>query len=426
MKSEYAFQMSTSNLRFGPGATGEVGMDLADMGVKKVMVVTDINLSRSAAVKNVLESLERENISYRRFDRVHIEPTDTSMQEAIEFATLESFDGFVAVGGGSSIDTAKVANLYSCYPPENFLDYVNAPTGKGLPIPGDLKPLFAIPTTAGTGSEVSGNANFELSEIPAKTAISHRRLKPTLGIVDPNNTKTMPPLVAVSSGLDVLTHAIESYTAISYNLRPRPERPLMRPPYQGSNPIADIWALEATRTAAKYLVRSIENPDDDEARGMMSLAASMAGIGFSNAGVSIPHAMSYPVSGMVKDYYPEGYPKDHPMVPHGISVVLTAPAAFRFTAPASPERHMEAAKALGEDVSEARAEDAGELLARSMIHLMKRLGLPNGLSIIGYTEADIPNLVEGTLEQQRLLKLSPRPVGAEELAKMFKDTMVYW
>ena len=290
MEYDYAFEMAASNIRFGPGTTQELGMDLSELGVKQVMVVSDPNLSKMSPVETVLESLTRQKVAYSLFDRVRIEPTDTSLKEAIEFANSDAFDGFVAVGGGSTIDTAKVANLYATYPAD-FLDYVNPPIGKGLPIPGELKPLFAIPTTAGTGSETTGVAIFDLEEMHAKTGIAHRRLKPTLGIVDSENTKTLPPMAAACTGLDVFTHAIESYTALPFNRRPRPERPILRPAYQGSNPVSDIWSLEAMRMAAAYLVRAVEDPNDDEARGMMMLAASFAGVGFGNAGVTLPHGM---------------------------------------------------------------------------------------------------------------------------------------
>jgi hydroxyacid-oxoacid transhydrogenase len=425
MEYDYAFEMAASNIRFGPGTTQELGMDLSELGLKQVMGVSDPNLSKMPPVETVLKSLARQNVAYSLFDRVRIEPTDTSLKEAIEFANSDAFDGFVAVGGGSTIDTAKVANLYATYP-ANFLDYVNPPIGNGIPIPGELKPLFAIPTTAGTGSETTGVAIFDLEEMHAKTGIAHRRLKPTLGIVDPENTKTLPPMAAACTGLDVFTHAIESYTALPFNKRPRPERPILRPAYQGSNPVSDIWSLEAMRMAAAYLVRAVEDPNDDEARGMMMLAASFAGVGFGNAGVTLPHGMSYPVSGMVRQYRAEGYPDDHPLVPHGMAVVLNAPAAFRFTGPACPERHLKAAAALGADISGAKLEDAGKILADRIIEIMKRLNIPNGLSAIGYCREDIPQLVQGTLPQHRVVKLSPRSVGPEELAQIFEDAMVYW
>jgi hydroxyacid-oxoacid transhydrogenase len=426
MEYDYAFEMATSNLRFGLGASREVGMDLSELGVKRAMVLTDPRLRNTSAVDKVLTSLEDEHVEYSVFDQVSVEPTDTSMKQAIEAARSHSPDAFVAVGGGSTIDTAKVANLYSTYPPQDFLDYVNPPIGKGLPVPGPVKPLFAIPTTAGTGSETTGVAIFDLEEMHAKTGIAHRRLKPTLGIIDPENTATLPPLVAACTGLDVLTHAVESYTALPFNKRPRPEHPILRPAYQGSNPVSDLWAIQAMRMVAKYLIREVEHPEDVEARSMMALAASFAGVGFGNAGVTLPHGMSYPVSGMVKKYIAEGYPQGHPLVPHGMAVVLNAPAAFRFTGPACPERHLQAAEALGADISGARLEDAGNVVADQIIEFMKRLGIPNGLAAIGYTVDDIPRLVEGTLPQHRVIKLAPRPVGAEDLEKIFKDAMRYW
>lgn len=400
-------------------------MDLAELGVRRAMVLTDPTLSQLPCVATVLESLASHGVSSALFERVRIEPTDQSFQEAIEFARWDAFEGFVAVGGGSVIDTAKAANLYSSYPAD-FLDYVNPPMGKGLPVPGPLKPLMAVPTTAGTGSETTGVAIFDLAGMHAKTGIAHRRLKPTLGLVDPENTRTLPAPVAAATGLDVLSHALESYTAIPYHERPRPERPLLRPSYQGSNPISDVWSLEALRMVARYLFRAVEDPSDDEARSHMLLAASYAGMGFGNAGVHLPHGMSYPVSGRVRDFHPAGYPVEHPLIPHGISVILNAPAVFRFTASACPERHLRAAEILGADVSRAKAADAGKILADRIILFMQRLKVPNGLQAVGYTRQDIPALVQGTLPQHRVTKLSPRPAGEAELAQLFEDALVSW
>lgn len=425
MNTETAFEMATSAVRFGPGVTREVGMDLADWGARRTAVFTDPNVSQLPPVAAVLESLRREKLEFALFDRVSVEPTDASFLEAIAFAKDGSFDAFVAVGGGSTMDTAKAANLYSTYPAD-LLDYVNPPIGLGKPVPGPLKPLIAIPTTAGTGSETTGVAIFDFVKMKAKTGIAHRRLKPTLGLVDPDNVKTVPPLVAASAGLDVLCHAVESYTALPFHQRPAPARPLVRPAYQGSNPISDVWSAEAMRLTARFLLRIAKDPEDDEARRGMCLAAAYAGIGFGNAGVHLPHGMSYAVSGMVRDYRPPGYRVDHPLVPHGISVILNAPAVFRFTASACPDRHLQAAAFLGADVTKASSTDAGKILADRITHFMERLGLPNGLRAVGYTREDIPALVKATLPQHRVTKLSPRPAGEEDLAKLFEEAMVAW
>ena len=426
MTTETAFEMAVSNVRFGAGVTREVGMDLAEIRARRVLVLTDPVVARLPPASAVQDSLAASGIAFDLYDRVRIEPTDESFADAIAAATARPYDAFVAVGGGSTIDTAKAANLYSTHPPADFLDYVNPPIGRGLPIPGPLKPLMAVPTTAGTGSETTGVAIFDLQRLHAKTGIASRLLKPTLGYLDPENTRTMPAEVAASSGLDILSHAVESFTALPYTERPRPDRPALRPAYQGSNPISDVWAMQALRMVAQYLVRAVDDPEDDEARANMLLAAAYAGVGFGNAGVHLPHGMSYPVSGHVRAYRAPGYSAAYPLVPHGVSVILNAPAVFRFTAPASPQRHLQAAEALGASVSGAADADAGQILADRIIWFMQRLRIPNGLSALGYSSSDIPALVEGTLPQHRVTRLSPRPASADDLSRLFEEAMVSW
>jgi hydroxyacid-oxoacid transhydrogenase len=426
MSFDTAFEMAVSSIRFGKGVTREIGMDLADLGVKNVLVITDPTIRRLPPMQTVIDSLEASKLRYAIYDRVRVEPTDESFLDAIAFGKASNFDAIVAIGGGSTIDTAKAVNLYVTYPPADFLDYVNPPIGKGLPVPGPLKPLFAIPTTAGTGSETTGVSIFDLTKMHAKTGIANRRLKPTLGILDPENTLTMPPEVAASSGLDILSHAIESFTAMPFTGRPMPDSPKMRPAYQGSNPISDVWSIQALRMVAKYLVRAVADTSDEEARAQMLLAASYAGVGFGNAGVHLPHGMSYPVSGHVKSYLAPGYAADHPLVPHGVSVILNAPAVFRYTATANPDRHLIAAEALGANVVGVKNEDAGKVLADRITWFMRELKVPNGLKAIGYSSSDIPTLVEGTLPQHRVTKLSPRPASPDDLAQLFEDAMIAW
>ena len=421
-----AFEMAVAAVRYGAGVTREVGMDLADRGLRRALIVTDPVVAMLPPAKAVVDSLDANGVKWVMYDRVRVEPTEQSWLEAIDFARGQTFDAIVGVGGGSSIDTAKAVNLYATHPPVDFLDYVNKPIGKGLAIPGPLKPLFAIPTTAGTGSETTGVAIFDLTRRHVKTGISSRLLKPTLGFLDPDHTRTAPPAVAASAGLDILCHAVESYTAIPFTDRPRPARPSARPPYQGANPISDVWSLQAMRMVATHLVRAVEDPDDDEARASMVLAASFAGIGFGNAGVHLPHAMAYPVAGGVRQYRASGYPTDHALVPHGFSVILNAPAVFAFTGQASPERHLEAAAALGADVSRCCKDDAGRVLADRITRFMQRLNIPNGLGDVGYSSSDIAALVEGTLAQERLTKLSPRPADAESIAGIFEKAMRCW
>ena len=425
MQLETAFTMDTSSIKFGPGVTREIGNDMTALGAKRVMVVTDPRLAQLEPVAVVLNALRQEGIDAVLYDQTRVEPTDQSFKAAIDFATAGNFDGYVAVGGGSAIDTAKAANLYATYPAD-LLTYVNPPIGKGQPVPGRLKPLIAVPTTAGTGSETTGVTIFDLVEMHAKTGIAHRALRPVMGIIDPDNTRTLPKMVAACSALDVLSHALESLTALPFDQRPAPDHPKMRPAYQGANPVSTIWASRAIEMVAANLLRALDDPEDDEARGQMLLAAAFAGIGFGNAGVHLPHGMSYPVSGMVRDYVPPGYAPDHPIVPHGMSVILHAPAVFRWTAPTNPALHLQAAQMMGADTRSAAPEDAGEILAGAIVDMMRKTGMPNGLKAIGFREADVDKLVEGTLPQHRVTKLAPKPASAADLRQLFLDSMICW
>ncbi|XP_060553536.1 hydroxyacid-oxoacid transhydrogenase, mitochondrial-like isoform X3 [Ruditapes philippinarum] len=422
--TEYAIEMACSNIRYGAGSTREVGMDCKNMGAKNVMVVTDSRLSKMKPVQTVIESLSSQGVPFKLYDKVAVEPTDESFKECIDFAKADNFDVFLAVGGGSVIDTCKAANLYSTKPDATLLDFVNAPIGKGLPITHQLKPLIAVPTTAGTGSETTGVAVFDYLPMKAKTGIANRALRPTLGIVDPEHLVTMPERVACYSGIDVLCHAIESYTAKFYLERsPRPTDPLLRPAYQGCNPISDIWSLHALKLTSKFIKRATFNADDFEARAAMHLASAYAGVGFGNAGCHLCHGMSYPISGNVKSYIEKGYNPDLPLIPHGLSVVVSAPAVFEFTAPACPDRHLGAAEALGVDISNARKEDAGKILSDCLRNILDELKVPNVLNAVCYSNDDVKTMVAGAMPQHRLIKLSPREVHEDNMSELFEKSM---
>ncbi|MGQ9367749.1 hydroxyacid-oxoacid transhydrogenase [Azospirillum sp. ST 5-10] len=422
---ERGFTVEAASMKFGPGMLAELGLDARALGMRRVALFTEPNVMETTPFHVALEGLNQEGLEVGIYHLCRVEPTSESFLDAAAFARDGSFDGFVSIGGGSVIDTAKAANLYATHPAD-FLAYVNRPLGEGRPVPGPIKPHIACPTTCGTGSETTGVAIFDHVERRVKTGISSRHLRPSLAVVDPTTTYSLPAGVVASTGFDVLTHAIESHTARPYRTRPRPADPAARPPYQGANPWSDIGSLQAIRLGGAFLERAVADPHDHEARDALMFAATLAGLAFGNAGVHVPHAMSYSVAGMNHSFRAAGYEKAPAMVPHGLSVVLNAPAAFRFTGPAAPDAHRRAAEALGADLRGVGPEEAGAMLAHRLIALMKATGLPNGLSALGYGEADIPALADGAMAQQRLLSIAPRPVDAADLRGLYADAMRYW
>jgi hydroxyacid-oxoacid transhydrogenase len=420
---ESAFEVDAARLAYGGGVLREAGVHAKDLGMQRVALFTDKTLAKLEPVATVRAALRDSGLDVAIYDETQIEPTDVSFRDAVEFAREGRFDGFVSVGGGSVIDTAKAANLYATFPDE-FSAYVNAPLGAGKPVPGPLRPHIACPTTSGTGSEVTGIAIFDFLEHRAKTGIASKRLRPSFALVDPDCSLTLPKTVVACSGFDVLSHALESYTALPFTRRTKSSGP--RPMSQGANPFSDIACIEALRILGRYIVRAVDDASDGEARERMMFAATLAGIGFGNAGVQVPHAMAYAVGGLVREYRAPDYPHDHPIVPHGMAVIVNAPAVVRFTASTNPQRHLEAAALLGADVAGAGPADAGDVLARRIEALMRATGMPNGVGGVGFTRDDVASLRDGAAPQKRLLANAPRTVGPPELERLFYDALRYW
>jgi len=416
---ETVFTLEATPVKFGAGAVQDAGWELVRLNVTRVLLITDPGVAALGLPDRVRASVEEAGIEVVVFDRSRVEPTLQSLQEAADFALDAKVDGFLSVGGGSSIDTAKVANLVTTHPAE-VMAYVNPPVGEGRKPPSPLMAHLAIPTTSGTGSEATTVAVLDIPDLKLKTGISHRYLRPSQAIVDPELTRTLPAEVTSSVGLDVVCHAAESYLSKPFDQRPRPESPDDRPPYQGANPVADVWSAKALEYGGRFLRRAVADGDDLEARGAMMLGATMAGVGFGSAGVHIPHACAYPIAGLKHEYVPAGYPDDHPFVPHGHSVIVTAPAAFAFTYEAAPERHHYVAELLaGEPI----ADPGPETLPNVLRDLMRDIGAPRGIAELGYSEEDVPALAEGALKQQRLLAVSPREVDLEALSLVLRASM---
>jgi hydroxyacid-oxoacid transhydrogenase len=420
---ESVFTYGAPQLKFGSGASDEIGFDLSTYGVHRVLVITDPGVAATGHPQRVADQMAQFGIEAQVYDGVHVEPTDVSLRSAVEAARASGpWDAFVAVGGGSAIDTAKAVDLLVTNPGD-LLDYVNAPLGGGQAPSRPLKPLVAVPTTTGTGSESTTVCVMDVLHLKVKTGISHARLRPTLAVIDPDLTRTQPAGVTAASGMDILCHALESYTARWYTTNER-KSPQSRVPYCGSNPISDMWSEKALSLLAGSFRTAVRHGDDDQARADMAIAATFAGMGFGNAGVHIPHANAYPIAGQVKDFRPRDYPADEPMVPHGMSVSLTAPEAFRFTFPAAPERHVRAAELLAPGAD--RPADLAEFLPQVLSDLMRDIDIPNGIGAVGFDEGDIPDLVDGAVQQQRLLATCPRDVTEDDLAGIFRRSLELW
>ena len=420
---ESVFTYGAPTLKFGDGASDEVGYDLSQLGSTRALVITDPGVAATGLPERVAAQMTRFGVEAAVYDGVHVEPTDRSLQEAIDWARAHGpWDAFVAVGGGSSIDTAKAVDLMLTNP-GTLLDYVNAPVGGGADPVNTLHPLIAVPTTTGTGSESTTVCVLDVLDQRVKSGISHPRLRPTLAVVDPLLTETQPAGVTASAGMDILCHALESYTARAYTAVTR-KQPEQRVPYCGANPVSDMWSEKAMSLLATSFRRAVQHGDDIEARREMSMASTFAGLGFGNAGVHIPHANAYPLAGQVRDFHPEGYPADEAMVPHGMAVSLTAPEAFRFTFDATPDRHVRAAQLLEPGVE--MTADPADLLPGVLARLMRDIGIPDGIAAVGFDSGDVDGLVEGTLKQQRLLAIAPKAPSADDLAGIFTRSLSLW
>ncbi|RMG59479.1 MAG: iron-containing alcohol dehydrogenase [Deltaproteobacteria bacterium] len=411
--SDTVFTVRNVTVKFGRGVISEIGYEVKRLGANSVLVVTDENIRKNTPiVETCLTYLSKEGVKAEVFDGTPIEPVDTGVLKAIDFARGKEFEAIIGLGGGSSIDMAKMINLYtSC--PADLYDYIAPPTGKGLAPTGPLRPLIAVPTTAGTGSENTPVAVLDLTKEKLKVGISHPSLVPDLALLDPTLTITLSPFYTASTGLDTLLHSIEAYTSIPYYARPRPESPDKRPVYIGSNPVSDLFVEESIKLVAKYLRRAYFNPHDLEAREKMLLATHLGGA-FGNAGVHVPHALAYPIAG-----------RNHEL-PHGLCVALTGVKAIEFLAPAAPEKFARVAAWLGEETEGLSLHDAALRAKEGLRRLMRDLNIAKGLLHVGFDESDVDELAEAAMKVQRLLSMSPRPVTLEDAREIYRGSLENW
>lgn len=417
--SETVCTLATPVLVFGAGASREAGWRAARLGITRALLVTDQNLAERGLHEPVTAACAAAGVEVV----LHLipvgEPTEATLADAGSGAQQAGVDGVIGLGGGSALDAAKVAALLGAHG-GRVRDYVNAPFGPAHAPPGPLLPLLAIPTTAGTGSEVTAVAVLDLPDEHVKTGIAHPLLRPLVALCDPELTLGVPPAVTAATGIDALLHAAEAFTSVPYTRRAAPATPDARPNYQGAHPLADVWVRQAIELVGAHLERAVADGSDRDARAGMMLAATAAGVGFGNAGVHVPHACSYPIAGVRHSWKPPGYPGEGRFVPHGIACALTAPAAFGITHRALPERHREAARLLtGREPDRDDPNPLGEAVRR----LMERVGVPARLEEVGYGADDVPELVAGAEKQQRLLACAPLPVDGGLLERVFRESL---
>ena len=388
------------------------GYDLNRLGIKNCLIITDPVMTKIGIVNRIVKPIEEQDITVTVWDKVEPEPSLKSMQDCIDRFKDGNFDGFVTVGGGSCIDSAKVIALVLTHG-GTILDYMRPPFGQGKAIPGPFKPLVAVPTTAGTGSETSPSSVITFPEKLVKGALFCGR--PTLGILDPLLTVTMPSSVTAATGMDALVHAIEAYFVRPYTTRPKPATPPERPVFTGSTELTDIFAEKAIELISKNLRQAVNNGNNLEARSGMLFASFLAGVAFTNAGVCTVHAMAYPVGGQWH-------------TPHGITNAVILPAVVEFNIPGAPERFARIAQLLGENVQDLSVMDAAQKSVNAIIQLSKDIGMPYGLEAPPFNvkEEDIARLAADTFKIQRLLYLNPVPITEDDLNKMFRRAMRNW
>lgn len=385
---------SAGHLVFGRHAVGQLGEIAQRLACKRVLIVTDPILQQAGLITQVQTPLTQAGMAVEVFDGGEPEPSMGAAMKCL--ASTQSFqpDAVVAVGGGSNMDLAKIVAVLLAHG-GHPRDYVGDDK-----IPGPVAKLICIPTTAGTGSEVSMASVLTDEENKIKVGVLSNYLRPTVALVDPALTLTCPPKVTADSGIDALTHAIEAYTAVDNETFPLPEGE--RTVYQGRHPLGDILAEKAIRLVGQYLHRAVTNGNDTAARAGMALAATLAGLAFSNVGVAAVHALEYPIGGATH-------------CSHGAGNGLLLPYVMRFNMPVRKTEFANIATWLGADVSGLSEDDAAEKAIEVVTALRNSIGIPQRLQDLGVTQDQLPAFAERAAGIRRVLRVNPRPTTQEDL-----------
>jgi alcohol dehydrogenase class IV len=393
MRTVWSFS-TAGQWTFGRGAVGQLGDLVRRRGLARVLLVTDRNLVDAGLAAQAQTPLAAAGVTVEVFAEGQAEPATEVVDRAVECARRFQPDSIMALGGGSNIDVAKVAATV----------YTHGGVARDYfgfdKIPGPILPLIAVPTTAGTGSEVSHAA--VLTDVAAKVKVSSlsHHLRPVLAVVDPTLTYRCPRPVTAASGIDALTHAIEAYTAVDFQALELP--PGDKAAYEGRFPFAESLAEQAITQIGRYLVRAVDDGDDHEARDGMAFAATLAGMAFSNAGVALVHALEYPLGAALH-------------CSHGVGNGLLLPHVMRFNAPVRQAALVRIAALLGENVQDLSESQAAEQAIVAVERINREIGIPARIRDLGGTPAQLPGWAEKAFALSRLRAVNPRPSSLEDL-----------
>lgn len=368
---------------FGSGALARLGSEAALFG-RKALVVLDPALSEAGLEDNITGSLSSGGVDFSLFQDFVQEPEPSEADAAAEAARDNGCDLVVGVGGGSAMDLAKAAAVLAAND-GRAEDYV----GVGL-VPRPGLPTIIVPTTAGTGSEVTWTAVFTNRAKKAKGGINSPYLFPDLALLDPELTLSLPPHLTASTGMDALCHAIESYTSVK------------------ANPMSDLAALEAIGLIAENLPLAVADGRNIEARENMLLGSLLAGLGLANAGVTAVHALSYPLGAVFG-------------IPHGLANAMLLPHVMAFNSLGNPSKFADVAEVMGEDITDMNLREAANMAALSVFELMDDIGMPDGLEFLDIPDDCFEKLAEKALALGRVMENNPRIMNLEDAVMIYEE-----
>lgn len=397
------WRFSTSDeILFGQGAAQQIGPEARWRNLSRALIITDPNMAKAGLVDVVRNALDQSSITSHVFDGGIPEPgTDTADAAASAASTFRP-DVIIGLGGGSNMDVSKVAAAIYTHGGK-ATDYI----GENK-VPGPTVPVFAVPTTAGTGSEVTAVAVIEDVSKHLKLAVASAHVRPHLAIVDPLLTLSCPPKVTAESGMDALAHAVEAYTIIGYQALDVPAG--SRQQFSGKLVVSDALAERAIKLIGRHLRNAVYQPKNIEAREGMHLAALLAGMAFSSAGLSAVHALQYPVGAVTH-------------TPHGLGTGLLLPYVVDYLIPAAPGAFAEIASWLGEDADGMSNADAAHLCVEAIQSLKRDVGLPMRLRDIGVNESRIRPMAEQAITYARLVRMSARPLSVDALEGILRNAL---